>query len=95
MIRQLRPLAGRLARGTQLEVDAIEPGRYRVTGGSSTHLVSVEGCSCEDHRIRGGPCKHRLAVLLAGVAPELRQAINALAAEPLESRGETFGEEFS
>jgi hypothetical protein len=71
--------AARLVRALALEVVALGPDAWRVTGGAGEHVVDVAGCDCADARIRGPGCKHGLAVLLIRCAPELRLAVAALA----------------
>lgn len=43
-----------------------EAGGYRAAclspGDSSSHLVTPQGCSCEDHRLRSRVCKHMKAL---------------------------------
>jgi SWIM zinc finger len=75
--RSLPPLGLRLVRALSLKVVAVEVDLWRVDGGQSAHLVGPAGCDCRDHAVRGGPCKHALAVALARCAPELRAAVQA------------------
>jgi uncharacterized Zn finger protein len=77
----LPALAGRLARAAALEAVPLGDGSHRVTGGAASHVVSAAGCDCTDYGVRGGPCKHQLAVRLAGLEPKLREAIRELAAQ--------------
>lgn len=59
-----------LSRGRASIRPGPEPGTYVVGSFSrdDSYLVDLEAgtCTCPDHRIRGGSCKHRLAVLLSG-----------------------------
>lgn len=77
----LAPLAARLARAAGLEVTPLADGQHRVTGGAASHVVSAAGCDCTDYGVRGAPCKHQLAVRLAGLDPDLQAAIRALAGQ--------------
>lgn len=70
-------LAGRLARALSLKATSLGRDQWRVEGGEASHLVGPEGCDCLDSRVRGGSCKHRLAVCLVTCEPELRAAVIA------------------
>jgi hypothetical protein len=60
---------GRVERGVQLECEAMGDGRYRVTGGNSTHWVDLLSpdhprCDCGDYLWRESICKHIIAARL-------------------------------
>jgi hypothetical protein len=61
----------RLAKAVHLSVQHQGDGVFTVTGGASPHTVDGESCDCDDHRIRGGRCKHILATLLHQGDPEV------------------------
>jgi hypothetical protein len=54
----------RLGKALHLDVAHAGNGMFTVTGGAEPHMVDGETCDCEDFRIRGGRCKHILAILL-------------------------------
>ena len=59
----------RLERSLELRGERVGNGRYRVSGGASTHWVdlysaSTPRCDCGDHLWRERVCKHILAALL-------------------------------
>ncbi len=74
----------RLQRAVWLDVERIGNGSWHVTGGSALRVVTPDGdsCSCDDHRIRGGKCKHRLAVALACGDAETVRALRSLIPAP-------------
>ena len=49
-----------------LTLELLGPGRFRVSGGKSPHIVDLTGatavCDCPDHRYRHRRCKHLAAV---------------------------------
>lgn len=57
---------GRLRRALFLDLERVDTDVYRVFGGASAHIVSLDhGCDCADHNWRGQEnCKHVLRVLL-------------------------------
>lgn len=67
--RRVTRAAEALAAGRARIRPGPDPGTFVVESFSrdDDYLVDVERgtCTCPDHRIRGGACKHRLAVLLA------------------------------
>ena len=70
---------GRLVRAVHLEVGEIGGGQWTVTGGRQTHLVTTEACDCIDSEMHPNvECKHRLAVRLAVLPAEIREALRAL-----------------
>ena len=58
--------AARLARAIHLDVERRGDNAWTVSGGSQLHVVRADAseCDCSDHAMRGGPCKHALAVRL-------------------------------
>ena len=54
----------RTRRALALQVEELEDGAYRVTGGSEPHVVRGRTCDCPDAIYFAGPCKHRTAVYL-------------------------------
>lgn len=75
----------RLARAVHLEAERIGNGAWTVSGGAGLHhVVSADAtsCDCENYRLRGGPCKHALAVRLRlgdlGTLRPLRAIVPAL-----------------
>lgn len=71
----------RLLRALRLEVVAVSPGTYRVSGGEQPHLVQAPAkgpwlCPCRDAEIRGARCKHVVAVyLFRQLARPVREAL--------------------
>ena len=59
---------GRVARSLALDVEELDDGVFRVTGGREPHTVERDGdsgtCDCADAHYRRGPCKHTVAVHL-------------------------------
>lgn len=52
---------------------------FMVSGGQATWFVDAEtGCACPDRQIRGGPCKHELAVQLRVLPPGIVAALRTL-----------------
>lgn len=84
----------RVARALHLEVEGTAPDRWQVTGGEAAHEVARTAagvfCDCVDAR-RGqdAPCKHRLAVVLARLPVEVREALRALVPPPVRRRRAT------
>lgn len=75
--------AGRLRRAVHLTVTEAGLHQWRVDGGRRPHVVTfAEGrlaCDCRDQEIRGGSCKHILAVQLhRQLTPPLREALRAI-----------------
>lgn len=73
----------RLARAVHLDVTEATPGSWTVSGGRSTHRVSKaqDGtvCDCVDSQVHPElVCKHRLAVRLSRLPPELRVGLRAI-----------------
>ena len=67
----------RLARALHFDVDRC-PSGWLVNG----RMVHEEtGCVCPDRTVRGGPCKHELAVRLAAVDAEILDALRELVSE--------------
>ena len=78
----------RLARAVHLSAVKLAPGRYRVAGGASAHVVdlSADVCDCADFALRGAVCKHLLAARLRAGDPEALQALRALVPLPRRRR---------
>ena len=76
--------SARLARAIHLDVERMSNGAWVVSGGSRMHLVNAAAtaCDCSDHAMRGGPCKHALAVRLASGDAETVRALRALVPRP-------------
>ena len=60
---------GRVERGVQLECESLGNGRFKVTGGASTHWVDLIApdhprCDCGDYLWRDKVCKHIIAARL-------------------------------
>ncbi|MFI5398935.1 MAG: SWIM zinc finger family protein [Candidatus Binatia bacterium] len=77
--------SARLRRALYLNVVRLRDGSCLVSGGDREHQVGRIGarvvCDCED-RVKG-PCKHRLAVLLAARLPaSVRTALRELVPPP-------------
>ena len=79
----------RLARAAHLHVEP-RGESWIVTGGAAPHVVREDGtvCDCLDAiALRGGRCKHRLAVALAmGLDGELLAGLRVLVPEPHRQR---------
>lgn len=82
----------RLERALQLHAEHAGPGRYRISGGESTHWVDLytsglPRCDCGDHVWRDQVCKHILAALLREgderVLAALRDLVLVLRSRPL------------
>jgi SWIM zinc finger len=78
----------RLARACHLEAERQPDGAWRVSGGERTQLVdaAVRECSCTDFGVRGGACKHILAVRLRLGDPETLEALRLLVPPPRRAR---------
>jgi hypothetical protein len=78
------PDLGRLARAVHLDAVRLVNGAWRVTGGANVHEVTSEAtaCDCTDYGVRGGACKHLLAVRLHTGDPETLAALRALVPLP-------------
>jgi hypothetical protein len=76
----------RLARAIHLDDVRCGYGTM-VSGGSLAHRVDDGGtCDCRDFEIRGGPCKHVLAVLLRNADAEVLKALRGLVPMPTPVR---------
>ena len=76
----------RLARAVSLEAVLLGSGRYRVTGGSTSHEVDLERdwgaqCDCPDYVWRGNVCKQVLAARLHEGDPGVIRALRVLVSE--------------
>ena len=74
----------RLERSLVLEGERVGHGRFRVSGGSSSHWVDLYSsghprCDCGDHLWREQICKHILAALLREGDERVVRALGALA----------------
>ncbi len=71
---------GRLRKALWLRAEPEPDGVWRVNG----HVVTAERCDCRDHAVRGAAilCKHRLAVRLAALGPEILDGLRALVPLP-------------
>jgi hypothetical protein len=70
---------GRLARAIHLDVEPTGAGIWSVTGGRTAHVVTRAGCDCVDGEVHPEQiCKHRLAVVLARLSAEIREALREL-----------------
>jgi hypothetical protein len=70
----------RLARAVHLEVEVCGAARWIVSGGKQVHTVTGAECDCQDSALRpGAVCKHRLAVQLARLPAEMREALRLVA----------------
>lgn len=78
----------RLARACHLDVERVTSGTWVVSGGARPHLVAADAssCDCTDFGVRGGPCKHILAVRLQAGDAETLRALRALVAAPRPAR---------
>ena len=78
--------ADRLARAVWLDVKAVAPGRYLVSGGADSHVVVIDGgfvrCDCIDSQRVGDACKHALACRLCGGDPIVVRALRTLVTRP-------------
>jgi hypothetical protein len=68
----------RLRRAVFIDVDPQPDGSAVVHG----HRVTLDGCDCRDHAIRGGPCKHLLAWKLAALEPDVFAGLRELVWPP-------------
>ena len=71
---------GRLRRAVHLDAERQPDGSWRVSGGKGAHIVNADArtCNCADFEVRGGLCKHILAVRLMVLAADLRLALCAI-----------------
>lgn len=71
-----------------LEAARTPDGPWLVTGGAADHLVTADGtsCDCTDYAMRGGPCKHMLAVRLRLGDAETLGALRSVIAPPSRPR---------
>lgn len=74
----------RLARAVHLDVEQLPDHTWRVLGGALEHLVSADAttCDCADFAMRGGACKHLLAVELRRGDPATLLALRELVPLP-------------
>lgn len=71
----------RLQRAIHLECEPLGWGSWLVRGGAQPHVVEDDACDCWDANA-GRVCKHRLRVLLQGLAPEILAALRVLVPPP-------------
>jgi hypothetical protein len=85
----------RLARAVHLDAKPLGNGAWLITGGTTDHRVGPQGseCDCADWRVRGGPCKHVLAVQLRLGDVETIRALRTIV--PLPSPGKVGGKVWS
>lgn len=62
----------RLRRAVHLNVTPLASGDFIV---GDWHVDALHGCTCPDRQIRGATCKHELAVRLARLDPDIREAL--------------------
>ncbi len=76
----------RLARAIHLDATPRDHETWHVMGRVSFHVVAAgdDGltCDCEDHRVRGGLCKHALRILLARGDRAVIERLRALIPDP-------------
>ena len=76
----------RLRRAVWLDVKPVAPGQFLVSGGTTSHLVAIDGgfvrCNCEDSQRVGDACKHALACRLHGGDPTVVVALRMLVPTP-------------
>jgi hypothetical protein len=78
----------RLARAVHLDAERIAGGAWTVTGGATPHTVTADAsaCDCTDYTVRGGPCKHILAVRLRSGDSATLDALRGLVVAPRRVR---------
>lgn len=84
----MTPDPARLARAVHLDAVQLDDGSWKVTGGASEHDVNVDAssCDCHDFTVRGGSCKHMLAVRLRSGDSEAVEALRGLVVAPRRAR---------
>lgn len=76
----------RLRRAVHLDVSRCGAG-WLVIGGTLAHRVDEDGvCDCRDQQVRGGRCKHALAVALSNGDADVRLALREIVALPRPQR---------
>lgn len=76
----------RVSRAVHLDATPQDDTTGRVTSADSFHLVNIGDsgplCDCRDFAIRGGPCKHVIAVGLANGDRQVLEALRRLVPNP-------------
>ena len=74
----------RMRRALFLDLERVDTETYRVSGGASSHIVSLDsGCDCADFAFKTSHCKHVLRVLLDQGDREVIEALRTVV--PAES----------
>ena len=82
------PDLDRLARAVHLDAERLDTGAWRVTGGANVHEVNADAtaCDCTDYAVRGGSCKHLLAVKLRAGDSETLRKLRAIVPQRRQAR---------